>query len=161
MPERLRGLLPRLQSFSPRSTGYHVLTHVCTNTPALPGARMQSHRAGGELVQAGWPKWQGQSRALPSCSLCRTPTSFPGSPAPLHRADTGRGHSPSRCAAWSPAAPPAACSAGHRVRWNHLLSLTRPLPRYSCHKAPNATNPCTVSLTGVLFPASPLSLANS
>lgn len=51
--------------------------------------------------------------------------SCPGSPAPPHRADTGRGHSPSRCASWSPAAPPAACSTGYSIRWD-VLPVSNP-----------------------------------
>ena len=69
----------------------------------------------------GWSWLGSQSRALPSCSLCRTRRSCRGSPAPPRRADTGRGHSPSHCASWSPAAPPAACGTGHGVRWCGLL----------------------------------------
>lgn len=98
----------------------HQRIHKCTHThcPENWGAKPQV--AG--LTCAG--ALHGRSEpGLPSCSLCRTQRSCPGSPAPPRTADTGRGHCPARSAAWSPAAPPAACGTGHRVRGDVLPVL--------------------------------------
>jgi hypothetical protein len=106
-------LLSKKQKISCVCTNTHATcTYRHTHTSGSQDAKPWSHRA-----SPGWgAAMAGPEQALPFGSLCRTPTSCPGSPAPPHKAGTARGRSPARSASWSPVAPPASCSTGHRIK---------------------------------------------